>query len=76
MQNSQDTVLFTTLSGMAGGITKAVSETTIQCGFDLNGIVEVSGYAILSAFVGYVVKFGMDRIVDKVKNHFKTGKHQ
>ena len=70
MQNSQDTVLFTTLSGMAGGITKAVSVSTIEA--SLNGIVEVSGYAILSAFVGYVVKFGMDKIVEKVKNHLKT----
>lgn len=71
MQQSQDTVLFTTLSGMVGGISKAVYNSPVEFGLTSEGMIEVSGYAVLSAVVGYTVKFGMDKVVSSLRKDFQ-----
>ena len=60
---SHYTSLFTTISGLIGGLGKASITVT--------GITTVVTYAALSATVGYVVKYGVDRVAI----HLQAWKH-
>ena len=62
MQNS----IFITFSGLLGGMTKAISSGFILQQISYPQITEVIVYASMSAFVGYMVKLGIDTIRNKV----------
>ena len=56
MQHSIDTGAFTTVSGMVGGVVKAVSAKPVMMAITFGSITNVMIYAAASAGVGYVVK--------------------
>ncbi len=58
--------LVATSSGMIGGVTKAVTSGFTLCGVNLPQVIDVTIYAAISAFVGYVVKLGVDSIRRKI----------
>jgi len=49
-----------TFSGLFGGMTKAISSGFIFSSISLPHTIEISVYAAISAFVGYLVKLGID----------------
>ena len=57
--------LVATSSGMIGGVTKAVSYGFTLSTITFSQIFEVSVYAGISAFVGYLVKLGIDTLRKK-----------
>ena len=59
---SHYTSLFTTISGLIGGLGKAITYKPILASITVTGITTVVTYAALSATVGYVVKYGVDRV--------------
>ena len=71
---SHYTSLFTTLSGLVGGLGKAITYKPLLASVTLTGITTVVTYAALSASVGYVVKFGMDQVAVRWQRFSKNGK--
>ena len=67
MQNS----ILITFSGLFGGMTKAISSGFILCRISFPHFIEVVVYAAISAFVGYMVKLGIDTIRNRVINQKK-----
>jgi hypothetical protein len=65
MSNSLDTGAVTTVSGMIGGIVKAVSVKPVMMAITFGSLANVMVYAAASAGVGYVVK----KVLDKLKSH-------
>lgn len=65
---SHYTSLFTTISGLIGGLGKASITVT--------GITTVVTYAALSATVGYVVKYGMDRVAIRLRRLSQEDKRE
>jgi hypothetical protein len=65
MHHTHDTGIFTTLSGMLGGLFKAASGGPLLTAVTLGSLSGVVLYAAASAAVGYVVKRVLDRIVDR-----------
>lgn len=72
MHTTHDTGLFTTLSGMLGGLFKAVSGGPLLAAVTLGSISGVVLYAAASAAVGYVVKRVLDRIIDRFSKNSKS----
>jgi hypothetical protein len=66
--------LVATSSGMIGGVAKAVSSGFTLCTISVPHIIEVSVYAGISAFVGYLVKLGVDTLRKKVFPNNKKSK--
>ena len=60
MAQSSYTSLITTLSGLVGGLGKAITYKPILASISLTGVTTVAAYAAVSATVGYMVKCGMD----------------
>jgi len=56
MQNS----IISTISGLFGGMTKAISSGFILCRISFPHIIEIAIYASVSALVGYLVKVCID----------------
>ncbi len=74
MSQEAHTVIFTTLSGVIGGITKAVSAKPLLLAITFGGLSTVIIYAGASAVAGYVVKKLLDRLSNEVSKHFETRK--
>ncbi len=68
---SHYTSLFTTISGLIGGLGKAITYKPLLGSIPLSGLTTVVTYAALSASVGYVVKYGMDRVTVRFKHFSK-----
>ena len=64
---SHYTSLFTTISGLIGGLGKAITYKPMLASITLSGLSTVATYAALSAMVGYVVKSGMDRVAVRLR---------
>jgi hypothetical protein len=56
MQHHTNTALFTTFSGVVGGVGKAISAKPLLLAITLPGLTTVIIYASESAIAGYVVK--------------------
>ena len=63
--------IITTSSGMLGGVVKAISSGFTLCRISFPHFIEVVVYAAISAFVGYMVKLGIDTIRNRVINQKK-----
>lgn len=74
MSQEAHTVIFTTLSGVIGGITKAVSAKPLLLAITFGGLSTVVIYASASAAAGYVVKKLLDRLSNEVSKHFENHK--
>jgi hypothetical protein len=70
MQHHTHTALFTTVSGVVGGVGKAISAKPLLLAITLPGITTVIIYATASAAAGYVVKKIMDAASRKLNQFF------
>ena len=70
MQHHTHTALFTTISGVVGGVGKAISAKPLLLAITLPGLTTVIIYAAASAAAGYVVKKIMDAASRKLNQIF------
>ena len=70
MQHHTHTALFTTVSGVVGGVGKAISAKPLLLAITLPGLTTVIIYAAASAVAGYVVKKIMDTASRKINQFF------
>lgn len=68
MHSTHDTGTFTTVSGMVGGVVKAISAKPVLMTISFGTLSNVMFYAAASATVGYFVKLGLDRLSSKFKS--------
>ncbi len=68
MHPTQDTGTFTTVSGMVGGVVKAITAKPVLMAISFGTLSNVMFYAAASATVGYFVKLGLDRLSSKFKS--------
>lgn len=68
MNQPQVTGAFTTISGMIGGVMKAITEKPVLMTISLGTLSNVMFYAAASAAVGYVVKKVLDHITDHINS--------
>jgi len=68
MQSDISLSIATTTSGVIGGVTKAISAHLTLCSITMQGVGDVSFYALVSASVGYIVKVAFDSLVRKCKS--------
>jgi hypothetical protein len=66
MSQQSHTSIFTTASGVLGGVTKALTAKPILSEITLAGISNVVIYAAASAAAGYIVKKSMDCLAKKL----------
>ena len=66
MSQTQETGAFTTVSGMIGGVVKAISVKPVMMAISFGALTNVMVYAAASAAVGYVVKKGLDKLADRI----------
>jgi hypothetical protein len=71
MQHHTHTALFTTASGVVGGVGKAISAKQLLLAITLPGLSTVIIYAAASAAAGYVVKRILDAASKKLNQYFK-----
>jgi hypothetical protein len=76
MNNSLDTGAVTTVSGMIGGILKAVSVKPVMMAITFGSLANVMVYAAASAGVGYVVKKVLDKLSAKISDKCAQYKSQ
>jgi hypothetical protein len=76
MNNTLDTGAVTTVSGMIGGIVKAVSVKPVMMAITFGSLANVMVYAAVSAAVGYVVKKVLDKISAKISGKCDQFKSQ
>ncbi len=74
MSQEAHTVIFTTLSGVIGGITKAVSAKPLLLAITFGGLSTVVIYAAASAAAGYVVKKLLDKLSKEVSEYYENRK--
>ena len=70
MQHHTHTSLFTTVSGVVGGVGKAISAKPLLLAITLPGLTTVIIYASASAVAGYVVKKLLDAGSRKLTQFF------
>lgn len=70
MQHYTHTALFTTVSGVVGGVGKAISAKPLLLAITLPGLTTVIIYASASAVAGYVVKKVLDAASRKHNQFF------
>jgi hypothetical protein len=70
MQHHTHTALFTTVSGVVGGVGKAISAKPLLLAITLPGLTTVIIYASASAVAGYVVKKLLDAASRKLTQFF------
>ena len=70
MQHHTHTSLFTTVSGVVGGVGKAISAKPLLLAITLPGLTTVIIYASASAVAGYVVKKVLDAASIKLNQFF------
>ena len=71
MPHHSHTSIFTTVSGVVGGVGKAVTAKPLLMAITLPGLTTVVLYAAASAAAGYVVKKVLDNISEKLNKYFK-----
>lgn len=71
MPHHTHTALFTTASGVVGGVGKAISAKPLLLAITLPGLSTVIVYAAASAAAGYVVKRILDAASKKLNQFFK-----
>ena len=71
MPHHSHTSIFTTVSGVVGGVGKAVTAKPLLMAITLPGLTTVVLYAAASAAAGYVVKKVLDNISAKLNKYFK-----
>jgi len=71
MQHHTHTALFTTASGVVGGVGKAISAKPLLLAITLSGLSTVIIYAAASAAAGYLVKRILDAASKKLNQFFK-----
>ena len=71
MPHHSHTSIFTTVSGVVGGVGKAVTAKPLLMAITLPGLTTVVLYAAASAAAGYVVKKVLDNISTKLNKYFK-----
>lgn len=79
MPHPSDTALFTTASGVLGGVGKAISAKPLLLAITLPGLTTVIIYAAASAAAGYVVKKLLDagsRKLNKFLNEKPTNDNE
>lgn len=69
MQPHTDTALFTTVSGVVGGVSKAISAKPLLLAITIPGLSTVILYASASAAAGYVVKKVLDACAFKITQY-------
>lgn len=75
MQHPTHTALFTTASGVVGGVGKAISAKPLLLAITLPGLSTVIIYAAASAVAGYIVKNILDNCSFRIRNYFKNRKN-
>jgi hypothetical protein len=71
IQHSIHTALFTTVSGVVGGVGKAISAKPLLLAITLPGLSTVIIYAAATADAGYAVKRILDAASKKLNQFFK-----
>lgn len=71
MPHHSHTSIFTTVSGVVGGVGKAITAKPLLMAVTLPGLSTVVLYAAASAAAGYVVKKALDSISEKLNKFFK-----
>lgn len=71
MSDPTHTALFTTVSGVVGGVGKAISAKPLLLAITLPGLSTVVIYAAASAAAGYVVKRILDAASKKLNQFFE-----
>lgn len=71
MSHPTHTALFTTVSGVVGGVGKAITAKPLLLAITLPGLSTVIIYAAASAAAGYVVKRILDAASKKLNQFFK-----
>jgi hypothetical protein len=71
MSHPTHTALFTTVSGVVGGVGKAITAKPLLLAITLPGLSTVVIYAAASAAAGYVVKRILDAASKKLNQFFK-----
>jgi len=71
MPHHSHTDIFTTVSGVVGGVGKAVTAKPLLLAITLPGLTTVVLYAAASATAGYVVKKVLDNLSAKLNKYFK-----
>mgnify|MGYP006969291773 FL=1 len=71
MPHHSHTSIFTTVSGVVGGVGKAMTAKPLLMAVTLPGLSTVVLYAAASAAAGYVVKKALDSISEKLNKFFK-----
>ncbi|MBU3681123.1 MAG: hypothetical protein FGM16_04190 [Flavobacterium sp.] len=74
MEQPTHNALFTTASGVVGGVGKAITAKPLLLAITLPGLSTVIIYAVASAVAGYVVKKALDECSFRIKNYFKKRK--
>jgi hypothetical protein len=74
MAQEAHTVIFTTISGVIGGITKAVSAKPLLLAITFGGLSTVVIYAAASAAAGYIVKKLLDKLSKEVSEYYEKRK--
>jgi len=75
MQHHTHTALFTTVSGVVGGVGKAISAKPLLLAITLSGLTTVIIYAAASAVAGYVVKKVLDTIWEHISKKRKQNQN-
>jgi hypothetical protein len=70
MSQHSHTSIFTTASGVLGGVTKAITVKPILSEITLPGLSNVVIYAAASAAAGYIVKKSMDCVAKRLSDYF------
>ena len=70
MQHHTHAALFTPVSGVVGGVGKAISAKPLLLAITLPGLTTVIIYASASAVAGYVVKKVLDAASRKLNKYF------
>ncbi|OYU82640.1 MAG: hypothetical protein CFE24_14960 [Flavobacterium sp. BFFFF2] len=71
MSDQTTTALFTTASGVLGGVGKAVYTKPLLIAITLPELTTVIIYAAASAAAGYLVKKVLDECSRQISNYFK-----
>ena len=71
MPHHSHTSIFTTVSGVVGGVGKAITAKPLLMAVTLPGLSTVVLYAAASAAAGYVVKKVLDNISSRLNKYFK-----
>jgi hypothetical protein len=75
MNQPHDTGVFTTFSGMVGGVVKAISVKPVMMAITFGSLANVMIYAAASAGIGYIVKKALDKISERINSRFNQNQN-